>query len=139
MSQKLEPFFGHRLIVSCVVVPFLVFSFSFLIFVIWCLARAWNQVFKSYTSYVIDNSIYSKCWFTCCWDSGTYLWLLLLQPSFSLQAYSGHTSHVVSLDFHPKKNDLFCSCDDNNEIRFWNISQYSCTRVFKVVYEIYLI
>lgn len=71
--------------------------------------------------------------------SGTYFWLLLLQPSFSLQAYTGHTSHVMSLDFHPKKNDLFCSCDANNEIRFWNISQYSCTRVSKVTYEIYLI
>ncbi|KAJ7004764.1 hypothetical protein NC653_009565 [Populus alba x Populus x berolinensis] len=22
---------------------------------------------------------------------------------------------------------FFCSCDDNNEIRFWNINQYSCT------------
>lgn len=53
------------------------------------------------------------------------------EPSYCLQTYKGHTSHVMSLDFHPKKNDLFCSCDGNNEIRFWNISQYSCTRVSK--------
>ncbi|KAG5063360.1 hypothetical protein JHK85_004543 [Glycine max] len=53
------------------------------------------------------------------------------QPTFPLHTYSGHTSHVVSLDFHPKKTELFCSCDNNNEIRFWSISQYSSTRIFK--------
>lgn len=67
---------------------------------------------------------------TSSFDTTVRLWDAA-DPSLSLQAYSGHTSHVASLDFHPKKNDLFCSCDDNNEIRFWNISQYSCTRVFK--------
>ncbi|ONI26121.1 hypothetical protein PRUPE_1G005100 [Prunus persica] len=45
--------------------------------------------------------------------------------------FAGHTSHVMSLDFLPKKNNLFCSCDANNEIRFWNINQCSCTRVSK--------
>ncbi|OWM86493.1 hypothetical protein CDL15_Pgr026385 [Punica granatum] len=53
------------------------------------------------------------------------------RPNFSLQTYSGHSSPVMSLDFHPKKTDLFCSCDNNNEIRFWNINQYSCNRVSK--------
>ncbi|KAK4789751.1 hypothetical protein SAY86_017055 [Trapa natans] len=53
------------------------------------------------------------------------------QPNFSLQTYNGHSSHVTSLDFHPSKTDLFCSCDNNNEIRFWNINQYPCTRVSK--------
>ncbi|XP_027187228.1 transcriptional corepressor LEUNIG_HOMOLOG-like isoform X2 [Cicer arietinum] len=67
---------------------------------------------------------------TSSFDTTVRLWDAA-DPGFSLQAYSGHTSHVASLDFHPMKTDLFCSCDDNNEIRFWNISQYSCTRVFK--------
>ncbi|XP_047182052.1 transcriptional corepressor LEUNIG_HOMOLOG isoform X6 [Vigna umbellata] len=67
---------------------------------------------------------------TSSFDTTVRLWDAA-DPTFSLQAYSGHTSHVVSLDFHPKKNDLFCSCDDNNEIRIWNINQYSCSRVFK--------
>ncbi|XP_027366626.1 transcriptional corepressor LEUNIG_HOMOLOG isoform X4 [Abrus precatorius] len=67
---------------------------------------------------------------TSSFDTTVRLWDAA-DPSFSLQTYSGHTSHVVSLDFHPKKNDLFCSCDDNNEIRLWNIGQYSCTRAFK--------
>ncbi|OIW01395.1 hypothetical protein TanjilG_02551 [Lupinus angustifolius] len=67
---------------------------------------------------------------TSSFDTTVRLWDAA-DPSFSLQAYTGHTAHVMSLDFHPKKNDLFCSCDANNEIRFWNISQYSCTRVSK--------
>lgn len=58
-----------------------------------------------------------------------------MQPNYCLQTYAGHKSHVMSLDFHPKKNDLFCSCDANNEIRFWNINQYSSIRVFKVSVE----
>ncbi|KAJ8774079.1 hypothetical protein K2173_009510 [Erythroxylum novogranatense] len=59
------------------------------------------------------------------WDAG--------DPRFSLQIFTGHASHVMSLDFHPKKNELFCSSDSNNEIRFWNITQtqYPCTRISK--------
>ncbi|XP_012478515.1 transcriptional corepressor LEUNIG_HOMOLOG isoform X1 [Gossypium raimondii] len=53
------------------------------------------------------------------------------QPSYSIWKYTGHTAQVMSLDFHPKKNELFCSCDGNSEIRFWNINQYSCTRISK--------
>ncbi|KAK6141671.1 hypothetical protein DH2020_024592 [Rehmannia glutinosa] len=53
------------------------------------------------------------------------------KPSYCLHAYTGHTSHVMSLDFHPKKNDLFCFCDSNNEIHYWSISPFSCTRVSK--------
>lgn len=45
----------------------------------------------------------------------------------------------MSLDFHPKKNDLFCSCDTNSEIRYWNIGQYSSTRVSKVTSDIFMI
>ncbi|TYI61279.1 hypothetical protein E1A91_D10G161800v1 [Gossypium mustelinum] len=53
------------------------------------------------------------------------------QPSYCMWKYTGHMAQVMSLDFHPKKNDLFCSCDGNSEIRFWNINQYSCTRISK--------
>ncbi|XP_011020662.1 PREDICTED: transcriptional corepressor LEUNIG-like [Populus euphratica] len=67
---------------------------------------------------------------TSSFDSSIRLWDAAV-PRYSLQTYTGHTSHVVSLDFHPKKNDVFCSCDDNNEIRFWNINQYSCTHISK--------
>ncbi|KAH1228746.1 Transcriptional corepressor LEUNIG-like [Glycine max] len=67
---------------------------------------------------------------TSSFDTTVRLWDAA-DPTFPLHTYSGHTSHVVSLDFHPKKTELFCSCDNNNEIRFWSISQYSSTRVFK--------
>lgn len=61
---------------------------------------------------------------------GTYF-SLLLQPSYVSQPFTGHASHVMSLDFSPKNNEILCSCDANSEIRFWNINQYSCTRAFK--------
>ncbi|XP_065862846.1 transcriptional corepressor LEUNIG_HOMOLOG isoform X2 [Euphorbia lathyris] len=66
---------------------------------------------------------------TSSFDTTIRLWDAA-DPRYSLQTYNGHTSHVMSLDFHPKKNDLFCSCDGNNEIRFWNIN-HSCTRISK--------
>ncbi|XP_010532887.1 PREDICTED: transcriptional corepressor LEUNIG_HOMOLOG-like isoform X2 [Tarenaya hassleriana] len=52
-------------------------------------------------------------------------------PNFSLQAYTSHSSPVVSLDFHPTKTDLFCFCDNDNEIRYWSIDPFSCTRISK--------
>ncbi|KAL4201332.1 hypothetical protein AMTRI_Chr02g258170 [Amborella trichopoda] len=52
-------------------------------------------------------------------------------PSYSLCKLSGHETQVKSLDFHPKKPDLLCSCDSNGEIRWWNVNQQACTRVSK--------
>ncbi|KAH7573058.1 hypothetical protein JRO89_XS03G0058700 [Xanthoceras sorbifolium] len=67
---------------------------------------------------------------TSSFDTTVRLWDAA-KPSYSLHTYTGHTSHVISLDFHPKKTDLFCSCDGNNEIRYWNINQYPCARISK--------
>lgn len=44
----------------------------------------------------------------------------------------GHSASVMSLDFHPNKDDLICSCDGDGEIRYWSINNGSCARVFKV-------
>ncbi|XP_052152403.1 transcriptional corepressor LEUNIG_HOMOLOG-like isoform X1 [Oryza glaberrima] len=52
-------------------------------------------------------------------------------PGFSLHTFAGHCSGITSLDFHPKKTDLLCSCDSNGEIRYWNVSQLSCMRAMK--------
>ncbi|XP_078439952.1 LEUNIG-like protein [Wolffia australiana] len=52
-------------------------------------------------------------------------------PHFSLHTFSGHNSPVKSMDFHPKKTDLFCSCDNNGEMRFWNTSTCALSRVSK--------
>ncbi|KAG6731247.1 hypothetical protein I3842_01G120000 [Carya illinoinensis] len=67
---------------------------------------------------------------TSSFDTTVRLWDAA-KPNYCLQAYAGHTSHVTSLDFHPKKNDLFCSCDANSEIRFWKINQYPSTHISK--------
>lgn len=60
-----------------------------------------------------------------------YSWLSL-QPGYSLRTFMGHSASVMSLDFHPNKDDLICSCDGDGEIRYWSINNGSCTRVFKV-------
>ncbi|KNA23225.1 hypothetical protein SOVF_026770 isoform D [Spinacia oleracea] len=52
-------------------------------------------------------------------------------PSKSLFALSGHSDHVMSLDFHPRRTDLLCSSDSNDEIRLWDIKAYACLRVSK--------
>ncbi|XVF27623.1 hypothetical protein REPUB_Repub14bG0124200 [Reevesia pubescens] len=53
------------------------------------------------------------------------------KPSKSLFKLAGHSEQVLSLDFHPRKVDLLCSCDSNNEMRLWNINQRSCMQVSK--------
>nr|GEW52074.1 hypothetical protein [Tanacetum cinerariifolium] len=52
-------------------------------------------------------------------------------PGFSLRTFMGHSASVMSLDFHPNKDDLICSCDGDGEIRYWSINNGSCARVFK--------
>lgn len=51
-------------------------------------------------------------------------------PSYSLRTFTGHLGTVMSLDFHPN-NDLLCSCDGENEMRYWSVNQGICTRTFK--------
>jgi|UniRef100_A0A2N9ITU7 WD40 repeat protein len=63
-------------------------------------------------------------------DKSVRLWDAA-NPSYCMPAYTAHTSAVMSLDFHPKKTDLLCFCDNDNEIRYWNINPFSCTRIFK--------
>ncbi|CAI9107446.1 OLC1v1006797C1 [Oldenlandia corymbosa var. corymbosa] len=67
---------------------------------------------------------------TASFDQSVRLWDAA-NPGYCLHAYTGHPSHIMSLDFNPKKNDLFCFCDSSNEIRYWNINPFSCARVSK--------
>ncbi|KAI3823509.1 hypothetical protein L1987_04947 [Smallanthus sonchifolius] len=53
------------------------------------------------------------------------------KPDFSLHTFIGHSASVMSLDFHPNRDDLICSCDRTGGIRYWSIQNGSCTRVFK--------
>lgn len=62
---------------------------------------------------------------------------MLLQPSICLRAYTGHISPIMSLDFHPRKADLFCFCDNDNEIRYLNVNTFSCTHFYKVGFQLH--
>ncbi|KAL2346767.1 hypothetical protein Fmac_000767 [Flemingia macrophylla] len=50
-------------------------------------------------------------------------------PVYSYRIFTGHSAAVMTVDFHPKMNDLVCSCDGDGEIRYWIIN--SCARVFR--------
>uniref|UniRef100_A0A0D9UXG1 LisH domain-containing protein n=1 Tax=Leersia perrieri TaxID=77586 RepID=A0A0D9UXG1_9ORYZ len=50
---------------------------------------------------------------------------------YSFRTFTGHSASVMSLDFHPNKDDLICSCDGDNEIRFWSINNGNIVRIFK--------
>ncbi|KAG0459850.1 hypothetical protein HPP92_022978 [Vanilla planifolia] len=54
--------------------------------------------------------------------------------AIKLHFFTGHSASVMSLDFHPTKDDLICSCDGDGEIRYWSINNGSCARVFKLLY-----
>ncbi|VAI62848.1 unnamed protein product [Triticum turgidum subsp. durum] len=69
---------------------------------------------------------------TSSFDRTVKLWNIA-DPAFSQHTFTGHNYSVTSLDFHPKKTELLCSCDGNGEIRYWNVTQHSCIRVIKVV------
>lgn len=58
--------------------------------------------------------------------------IVLLQQGYSIRTFTGHSAAVMSLDFHPNKDDLICSCDGDNEIRFWSINNGNIVRIFKV-------
>ena len=55
-----------------------------------------------------------------------------MQPGYSIRTFVGHSDTVMSLDFHPNKDDLICSCDAAGEIRYWSINNGNCARVSKV-------
>jgi WD40 repeat protein len=55
-----------------------------------------------------------------------------LQNGYSIRTFTGHSASVMSLDFHPNKDDLICSCDGDSEIRFWSIKHGNAVRIFKV-------
>ncbi|XP_052198376.1 transcriptional corepressor LEUNIG-like [Diospyros lotus] len=52
-------------------------------------------------------------------------------PGYSLRTFTGHSAPVMSLDFHPNKDDLICSCDGDGQIRYWSINNGNCAGVFK--------
>ena len=39
-----------------------------------------------------------------------------MQPGYSLGTFTGHSTPVMLVDFHPNKDDLICSCDGDGDI-----------------------
>uniref|UniRef100_A0A803LQ00 Uncharacterized protein n=1 Tax=Chenopodium quinoa TaxID=63459 RepID=A0A803LQ00_CHEQI len=102
-------------------------------------ALIWNMDTLEYTSslethahLITDVRFHpsSEFFATSSFDKTVQIWDVA-GPSKSLFALAGHSDHVMSLDFHPRKMDLLCSSDSNDEIRFWDIKAYACLRVSK--------
>lgn len=77
--------------------------------------------------YTILSLFYFAAIFSCSARTNYYQFV---QPGYFLRTISGHAAPVMSIDFHPKKTELLCSCDSNNDIRFWDINA-SCVRAVK--------
>ncbi|CAO2190984.1 unnamed protein product [Urochloa humidicola] len=56
---------------------------------------------------------------------------------YSLHTFTGHQASIMSLDFHPNKQDVICSCDSDGEVRCWSTNCYphclTCVKVSKGV------
>ncbi|KAL2543928.1 Transcriptional corepressor LEUNIG [Forsythia ovata] len=68
---------------------------------------------------------------TSSFDKTVRVWDAEDNPGYSLRTFTGHSAGVMSLDFHPNKEDLICSCDSDGEIRYWSVNNGSCARVFQ--------
>ncbi|KAK2457593.1 transcriptional corepressor LEUNIG [Trifolium repens] len=40
-----------------------------------------------------------------------------VKSGYSLRTFTGHSAYVMSLDFHPNKDDLICSCDGDDDLQ----------------------
>ncbi|KAK4360792.1 hypothetical protein RND71_019744 [Anisodus tanguticus] len=60
-------------------------------------------------------------------------------PSNPFQNLVGHDEHVMSTDFHPMKAGLLSSCDSNDEIRLWNVSEGDCKLILKVGVSVFFL
>lgn len=55
-------------------------------------------------------------------------------PEYSLRTFTGHQASIMSLDFHPNKQDVICSCDSAGQVRSWstNYANLLCLNCVKV-------
>ncbi|KDP46170.1 hypothetical protein JCGZ_06681 [Jatropha curcas] len=52
-------------------------------------------------------------------------------PNKSTCTFTGHSTPIMSIDFHPFKDDLICSCDADSELRYWSIQNGTCLKISK--------
>ncbi|KAK7246483.1 hypothetical protein RIF29_41351 [Crotalaria pallida] len=67
---------------------------------------------------------------TSSFDRSVRLWDAA-RATRSVFKLDGHAEQVMSLDFHPSKVDLLCSCDSNDVIRLWNVNERACIHITK--------
>ncbi|KAL0897142.1 hypothetical protein Bca101_081103 [Brassica carinata] len=82
-------------------------------------------------SSAVVSHLMGSCWLALGMIRRTYYYQIALQPGYFLRTISGHAAPVMSLDFHPQKTEILCSCDGNNDIRFWNINASNYIRASK--------
>ncbi|OEL22647.1 Transcriptional corepressor LEUNIG [Dichanthelium oligosanthes] len=51
---------------------------------------------------------------------------------YSLRTFTGHQASIMSLDFHPNKQDVICSCDSDGQVRSWSTDYANCLACVKV-------
>ncbi|CAK8563345.1 unnamed protein product [Lathyrus sativus] len=99
---------------------------------LWCTESLnLKSTFDEHTKWITDVRFCSSmlCVATSSADKTIKVWGVN-NPSHSIWTFTGHTRTVMSLDFHPNKNDLICSCDER-EIRYWSIENGCCVGVFE--------
>ncbi|KAI3456250.1 hypothetical protein Pfo_012913 [Paulownia fortunei] len=99
---------------------------------IWNLKQSTLQPIQGHSQLITDIRFKpdSDIFATSSFDRSVKLWDAANRGR-SLFNLIGHAEHVTSLDFHPKKANLLCSCDSNDEIRLWNIKESACFHSFK--------
>ncbi|KAK9706091.1 hypothetical protein RND81_07G103600 [Saponaria officinalis] len=68
---------------------------------------------------------------TSSFDKTVRVWDADNPAGYSLRNFTGHSTTVMSLDFHPTEEDLICSNDSNGEIRIWSITKGNCPKVLE--------
>ncbi|XP_025819639.1 transcriptional corepressor LEUNIG-like [Panicum hallii] len=54
------------------------------------------------------------------------------ETEYSLRTFTGHQASITSLDFHPNKQDVICSCDGGGQVRSWSTKYANCLNRVKV-------
>ncbi|XP_057764479.1 transcriptional corepressor LEUNIG_HOMOLOG-like [Salvia miltiorrhiza] len=99
---------------------------------IWNLKQSTRYSFQGHTQLITDIRFKpnSNMFATSSFDRIVKIWDAANTKKI-LYNLVGHADQVMSVDFHPRKTNLVCSCDRSDEIRFWNAKESACSRYFK--------
>ncbi|KAL2474057.1 Transcriptional corepressor LEUNIG [Forsythia ovata] len=99
---------------------------------IWNIESLSTNIIKAHSHLISDIRFKpnSTVFATSSFDRSVQVWDAV-KPTKSNSRLVGHVEPVMSLDFHPTKANILCSCDSNDEIRLWNVNESACIRAFK--------